>query len=438
MVDPCLPIQKSMQKNIRMLVNMLVRVIKGLVRELAYIVSFSFERLCAGLIAACRGEVILRSRGDHVFFGYYDVSPFCADGRRVLATRVSKDLSSPAPNRVMEVGYFDISRPNRFTTVGLTTAWCWQQGCRLQWYPGYQGESFIFYNALEGGKYVGIVCDINSGEVKVRIPLPLYDISKDGRWGLSLDFSRLQRLRPGYGYSTIMDCTSDERIPREGGVSLYSFESQESRILISYERLLTFSPVESMKNAEHYINHLSFNPSGAAFIFLHLWQLGGKRYSRLLWVDREQGTMQLLNNSGRVSHYAWRGDSDLLVYCATAADSPLSYHQYRVGGSGFEVAQVAANVLKVDGHPTYVNGWHGFITDTYPDRWARQTLMLYSATRDAVVWSRSYFRSRKFTGECRADLHPRLDCSKKVVCVDDEMHGDRVMRIVKIGGLNGR
>lgn len=436
MVDLGSSIQEANQKNLPVLNVMLVRVVRRLVRELAYVVSLGFERLCAGMISACRGEIILRSRGYHVFFGYYDVSPFCANGRRVLATRVCKDLSTPAPDRMMEVGYFDIDRPNQFTTVARTTAWCWQQGCRLQWYPGNEGKSFVFYNALDSGKYIGVICDVDSGEVKMTTSLPLYDISKDGRWGLSLDFSRLQRLRPGYGYSAIMDSTRNVRIPTAGGISLYDFNSQEARILISYEQLLVFSPIESMNNAEHYINHLSFNPSGTAFIFLHLWINDGKRYSRLLWGDREQGTMRLLNNSGLVSHYAWRGDHDLLVYCATAVNTPLNYHQYRVGAAGFKVTPVGAHVLRVDGHPTYVDDLDGFVTDTYPNRWARQTLMLYSATRDAVIWKRSYFRSRKFTGECRADLHPRLNRSKNVVCIDDELYGERVMRIVKIDWLN--
>jgi hypothetical protein len=32
-----------------------------------------------------------------------------------------------------EIGYFDLKDNNRWTKIGETTAWNWQQGCRLTW-----------------------------------------------------------------------------------------------------------------------------------------------------------------------------------------------------------------------------------------------------------------------------------------------------------------
>lgn len=433
MVDSRPSSQKSIQKNIRMLVNMLVRVIKALVRELAYVLSFGFERLCAGFIAACRGEVILRSPGYHVFFGYYDVSPFCADGRRVLATRVSKDLSSPAPNRVMEVGYFYIDRPDKFISLGSTTAWCWQQGCRLQWYPANKPSRHIFYNTFLEGRYLGLIQNIDTGVVEKTTTVPLYDISKDGVWGLSLDFSRLQRLRPGYGYNAIVDVTNGDLVPAVGGVTLYEIASGTAGVVVSYKDLVEFSPVESMIDAEHYLNHLSFSPSGDAFVFFHFWVREGKRFSRLLWVDRKSLEIVLLNNSGRVSHYAWRNERCLLIYCAPSANMPMHYYEYDLEGLRAPVA-IGKDVLVVDGHPTFFNCSEMLITDTYPNRWRRQILMVYDFSRRRVTWCRSYFRSRKFSGELRADLHPRLDHTQDFACVDDEVKGRRVMRVINLRG----
>lgn len=409
------------------------RAVKFVIRTVSYRLSWMFEWVMSRHIAERRKEVILSSPGNHVFFGYYDVSPFAADGKRVLAGRVDLALKTPAPHRVMEVGYYQLDKPDEFRGIGQTTAWCWQQGCRLQWYPATGVTRQVFYNQASGSDYVGVVQDVETGQIVMTTPLPLYEISKDGKWGLSLDFARLQRLRPGYGYSVFEDGTAAQPVPQQGGIVLYNFASNQQSLVVSYSALFEFSPVESMQGAEHYINHLSFNPSGAAFIFLHLWVRDGKRYSRLLWVDRGSAKLVILNNSGRVSHYTWRDDQTLLIYCALTADGPLFYHEYLLRGDQFEVKAVGKNVLKVDGHPSYFNAQHRFLTDTYPDRWARQTLMIYDGAVNAVVWSRSFFRSKHITGEFRADLHPRLDSTQKYACIDDEIRGERVMRIVTFG-----
>ena len=52
-----------------------------------------------------------------------------------------------------EVGYIDLKDNNRWTKVGETTAWNWQQGCRLTWRGG---SSEILWNdrADDGGHFV--------------------------------------------------------------------------------------------------------------------------------------------------------------------------------------------------------------------------------------------------------------------------------------------
>jgi hypothetical protein len=42
----------------------------------------------------------------------------------------------------------------------------------------------------------------------------MYDISKDKTYILSLDFSRLETLRSGYGYNNIKDATIGQNIPQ--------------------------------------------------------------------------------------------------------------------------------------------------------------------------------------------------------------------------------
>src|SRR5690606_16706400 len=120
---------------------------------------------------------VLKSRGRHVFFGYYDHTPFSIDGRRVLAVRADHSLASPAPSSRIDVGYFDLDADEpSFSKVAESAAWCWQQGCRLSWYPTSGIGSTIFFNSLNDNRYVGRVVLLESGEVIAETPLPLYEI----------------------------------------------------------------------------------------------------------------------------------------------------------------------------------------------------------------------------------------------------------------------
>ena len=40
---------------------------------------------------------------------------------------------------------------------------------------------------------------------------PVYSVANNGKFALTLDFSRLHRLRPGYGYSNLPDETRKEK-----------------------------------------------------------------------------------------------------------------------------------------------------------------------------------------------------------------------------------
>ena len=71
-----------------------------------------------------------------------------------------------------------------------------------------------------------------------------------------------------------------------------------------------------MKNATHYLEHLMFNPSGNGFCFLHRWEIeDGGIYARLYTANIKGGEIYLLNDSGRVSHFCWRNNEEIMAWC---------------------------------------------------------------------------------------------------------------------------
>ena len=76
----------------------------------------------------------------HHWFSYYDKLEFDPTGRYVLGMEVDFEHRSPGPDDVIKVGMVDLETNDRWIELGETRAWCWQQGCMLQWRPGSETE----------------------------------------------------------------------------------------------------------------------------------------------------------------------------------------------------------------------------------------------------------------------------------------------------------
>lgn len=377
----------------------------------------------------------LSSNGKHVFFGYYDLSPFDRNDTKVLAHRTQHSLTSPDPESCVDIGYFEVNqlKKNRnFIKLGNSYAWCWQQGSRLQWFPKNRNEKTVFYNAVKADKYIGIIQDIVSKEIIREIPLPLYDISNCGKKGLSLNFSRLQRLRPGYGYASLPDVTEKENIPKNDGVFMFDFKSEKNILLISFDEIVKIGKMpEQWIDFQHYINHLCFNPSGTKFMFLHLLSKNKKRHSRLFVCDTDGSNLKLINDSEAVSHYTWKDDNTLLCTIYSARSKEFSYVNYDLKSGKSE--KLAPTVLRKDGHPTFIWNKTTLLTDTYPNRFRQQSLI----TLDLITNNKKkvrFYRHGKFKGEVRTDLHPRVNNIESLACIDDELNGFKAMKLVRLVG----
>ena len=65
----------------------------------------------------------------HHWFGYYDKLQIDDGNRRVLAMAVDFEHRSPNPDDEIEIGFVDLQDGDKWTKLGTTTSWNWQQGC---------------------------------------------------------------------------------------------------------------------------------------------------------------------------------------------------------------------------------------------------------------------------------------------------------------------
>ena len=84
--------------------------------------------------------------------------------------------------------------------------------------PPSDPDRLVLYNRTVDGHYGAVVQDVEPGMVVRHYRRPIYAVSPDGKWAISLNFSRIQRLRPGYGYAVLPDETADDPLPSQDGL----------------------------------------------------------------------------------------------------------------------------------------------------------------------------------------------------------------------------
>lgn len=372
--------------------------------------------------------------GANIFFGYYDITPFSDDERFLLAVAAPIANKSPAPETEVEVGYFILSESDEygFKVLGTTTAWCWQQGARLQWFP-LESRNHIIYNAIVDGEYGASVRDLETGRALRSYCCPIYALSSDGRWGLSLNFSRLQRLRPGYGYNSLPDRTSGDSAPEDDGIWLVDMKSGQQRLIVSLAAMAEWALDERdiPAGAEHYFNHLCFNPTGDRFLFFHIYNAGSRRIIRVITSDLHGQKLFPLECVGMVSHFSWISDQEIVLF-GGQTEADLGYYIY------FDQTdrrkKIGDGILRHDGHPSYSHDGRFMLTDTYPDRLGNQHLLLFDIKKGKLETLGSFLRPTYLRGEWRCDLHPRWSPSGRLIAFDSAHSGKRSLCVLDLAG----
>ena len=222
------------------------------------------------------------------WFGYYDKLQFDPSGRFVLGMEVDFEHRSPRPDDVIKIGMVDLTDNDRWIELGESRAWCWQQGCMLQWRPGSKNE--VLFNDRRGDRFVCHIVDVKTRRRRT-IPHAVYTVSPDGRWAVSPDFRRVNDMRPGYGYAGLPDPNRDVPAPDDSGVFRIDLDSGERQLAVSLAEVAKIPyPRGDLSKAKHYFNHLLVSPDGRRFEFLHRW--GEPRWrggTRMLTAARPSG-----------------------------------------------------------------------------------------------------------------------------------------------------
>ncbi len=367
--------------------------------------------------------------GKEYFFGYYDKSPWDATGRYMLCMKADDTWSDVSPKQPAEIILIDTHDNNAVSVIAKTHSWNVQMSCMLQWLgPDYSSK--ILYNDFRNGKYVSVILNLATKEEKV-IPFPVYSVAADGSFALSLDFSRLYRLRPGYGYYNAPEATSNEKLPDKPCIWRVDLNNGEVKPILKYTDFANFEPRPEMEGAEHKVNHIMLSPNGERFMVLYRWFQGQRKYTRLVTCNVDGTDMYNLSDDDMVSHCFWKNDKEI-----------IAFENKKETGSGYYLMKDKTNQyeqfwsgIDFDGHPSYSPDGGKIVFDRYPDRARVAAVMVSDAesrNKDKVTTVARVFAPFKYDNDTRCDLHPRWSRDGKKICFDSVFEGHRGLYIVEL------
>lgn len=402
---------------------------------------------------------VLTSGASH-FFGFHDLTPWNAHSDELvcLRTEVAEDH---VPTHQDEAEVVIVNEADgSVNPVGRTRAWNWQKAARQRWLPAL-GRRVIAFNASNPSGFECRLLDLDAGTIRV-LPLPLYDICDEQGFGLTLNFRRLVRCQPGYGY----DHPSAEPALdyRRDGIFRVDLHTGEARLILSLAEFLRDNGFDPALG-EHYFTHIQISPDGRRFVFMHRCFLASGGLVNSFVVANCDGTAARILLDDKMSHFDWSGNDHVIVWCRkSAAIKKLKESKWlavarslyrlsrrikinavrqRVYNECFRqidvnngtMEDIGRGVLPEDGHPQVNPVYPGiWVNDTYPDRHGELTLMLYNQRTNRRLDLLRLPTAPAIMGtNWRCDLHPRWHPRGTRICFDSSHLGRRQMCVLDAG-----
>lgn len=395
---------------------------------------------------------------EHCFFGYYDMSPESSDGKRVLINKSQFNDHMPSKEDTLELGYVEKNNGN-YHKIGSTTAWNFQEGCRLQW----MDNSKVVFNIRDGAKYKATLYDIDL-EKEVRVyELPVYSLSSDGANALSYNFNRNR-----YCYAHDKD---DELTDyKNDGIYLIDMLTGECKLIISLQKL---AEENNALEYDNWVEHTVFSPDGQHFFFHHRWNDGNGAMQTNFYVSNLNGNLVKLISKGFCSHAGWKDNTTITAWGriprginkAQSVQSPLFRKMLRIAVKIYhalvksdKARQKLTNDSYVffnaitgennklenpdfvsDGHCTWNDSGNLMLTDTYPTSENKRKLMIYSEDEKETYLLGEFYsypeiwdKEKYALAGIRCDLHPKWSYDHKTIYIDSTHDGYRGLYSVTI------
>ncbi len=379
----------------------------------------------------------------HGFFFYNcapkDLLQFDPSGRYMAAMRVKIEGREVLPDDTATIGIIDLENKNQWTTVGYTTAWNWQQGCRLEWIPQSHTEIIWDDRAEDGKSFVSRIYNTETKKTR-KLPRPVYTVSPDGRTALTHEFERMEH--GGTNFVGISDKYKSQWAPAETGIFRMDMQTGKAVQIVSVRQMATLLyprglPSDTL-NGRLYIFREGYNPSGNRFIAfvkdVRIKSPGDTsvRTTGFSMTPEGQDIRYLFEEP---SHHYWSSDSTITDNVrekkADGSRGERAYFEYADNNTGKPINKLWS---APNGHDSYHPGGDWILTDTYstdddyPLNGYEYLYLYHIPSKKFVALGKFPFKiGGKFSdqdpGIFRVDLHPRFSPDGRKVSFDATYDG---------------
>lgn len=407
-----------------------------------------------------------QSENESEWFGYYNYDPLNIKHTKLLCNRSVDEGKAPQKGVSIELGYYKLA-DKTWHHIGNSDSWNWQQGAMMQWLPG--NENKVIYNTSRDNKLISIIHDIETGLNK-EISWPIYGITPDGKKSIALDMERSYWCN-AYHYQSVANDEKNQPVVEEDGIFEIDLELNTRRRIVSIQSILELDPDPDFGELKHWLEHIMISPDGSHFVFLHRFcpKDNMYQYQTRVILSKIDGTCLQVIPEWRDyswSHFGWNGSNGFSLYSirinnlqrkfisATKDLSdkkqsnsirnfvqglfvklkglmPVWFREFLKGGKASNMylyyiksgdkyllhKQWRHKLLNIDGHPSFTNDGKYMITDSYPDIYGYQRLVVMNTENEKVLELGSFYASMKGT-PASCDLHPKLSKDNCYVTVD--------------------
>lgn len=418
-------------------------------------------------------EVVFETDLSHSeWFGYYNYDPMSRDATKLLCNRVNFDARAITSDDTADLGWYDLST-KEWHYIDTTDSFNWPQGAMLQWLPGDGNENKVIYNQSDKTHFHSVIFDLETGSKKI-VDFPIYAITPDGKYSISLNYERSYWCR-AYHYMPIENKAYDVQVAEDDGIFCVDLESNSVKRIISIDDVIGLDVQVDFSQARHWCEHIMLNREGTQIAFLHRFAYDNvNRYkTRVVVANIDGSNLHVLSDwkNNLYTHLGW-GDDEFYIYSITqnaleAAYSNQSlkktsrlspftlvkkfikkmiprglkdsfkknecgYRLYKLESGRYEYQNTFINEeFPIDGHPTITVDGQYMITDTYPDLNSNHNLLIRNLKNDKVICVATLSAGLK-GNPASCDLHPKVCHGEEYVIVDTAYTGKHSMIMLKL------
>ena len=162
------------------------------------------------LLLSCRSEVlppfpevgepyaITQGPLEHFLANYFGINAWSPDGHYVCVLETDFTGRLPEVTDTATVALVDLQDGNKFIPISKTVCWNFQEAAMFHWLAWEDG--LCAFNDCRNGKFVTVLLNWKSGEERI-LPRPISAVDSSGEWAVSINYARLRKCRPDYGYA---------------------------------------------------------------------------------------------------------------------------------------------------------------------------------------------------------------------------------------------